>query len=280
MSGTINFRHLKDKIPALDENTDKDRGIICPVKGKRDPTVGPDALMVMIPSELKYLVRLAEAEEVPFNDMDFYHLYRAKDGTGPLLSISGPFLGAPHAVMAMEKLIVLGAKRIWVLGWCGSLQHELPVGHLLIPTGAVSEEGTSRHYPIGERACQSDPGLNHMLERALKDRGLSFSKGEVWTTDAPYRETLEKVRSYQARGILAVEMEFSALMTVALYRSAAMTGLLVVSDELFDLRWRPGFSNPLLKKASRAAGEVLLRLAASLSQDAAPSPNPSPKGER
>ena len=119
-----------------------------------------------------------------------------------------------------------------------------------------------------------------MLERALKDRGLSFSKGEVWTTDAPYRETLEKVRSYQARGILAVEMEFSALMTVALYRAAAMTGLLVVSDELFDLRWRPGFSNPLLKKASRAAGEVLLRLAASLSQDAAPSPNPSPKGER
>ena len=264
----------------MDENTDKERGIIVPVKGKRDPTVGPDALMVMIPSELRYLVQLAKAEAVPFNDMDFYHLYQAKDETSPLLSISGPFLGAPHAVMAMEKLIVLGAKRLWVLGWCGSLQRELPVGHLLIPTDAVSEEGTSRHYPIGERACQSDPGLNHLLEQALTDRGLVFSKGEVWTTDAPYRETLEKVRSYQAGGILAVEMEFSALMTVALYRSVALAGLLVVSDELFDLKWRPGFSNPLLKRASREAATVLLNLAASLSQDVASGPEPSPTGGR
>lgn len=63
------------------------------------------------------------------------------------------------------------------------------------------------------------------------------------------------------QGILAVEMEISALMTVAIYRSIAMAGLLVVSDELFQLKWRPGFSNSLLKKSSRAAGKVLLRLA-------------------
>jgi uridine phosphorylase len=260
--------------------TGKDKGIICPVKGNWEPNVGPDALMVMIPSELKYIVRVAKAERVPFNDKDLYHLYQAKDGIGPPLSISGPFLGAPHAVIALEKLIVLGARRVWVLGWCGSLQCELPVGHLLIPTGAVSEEGTSRHYPLGERSCESDPALNHMLAAALKDRGVSFSKGEVWTTDALYRETPEKVRTYQARGILAVEMEFSALMTVALYRSVALAGLLVVSDELFDLTWRPGFSNPLLKRGSREAGAVLLKLAVSLSQKAAPGPEPSPTGGR
>ena len=62
-------------------------------------------------------------------------------------------------------------------------------------------------------------------------------------------------------------MEISALMTIALYRSIAIAGLLVVSDEIFDFRWRPGFSNPLVKRNSHAAGKVLLSLANSLSQN-------------
>jgi hypothetical protein len=62
-------------------------------------------------------------------------------------------------------------------------------------------------------------------------------------------------------------MEISALMTVAHYRSVAMAALLVVSDELFDLKWRPGFSNPLLRKTSRSAAEILLSLAGTLTRN-------------
>ena len=80
----------------------------------------------------------------------------------------------------------------------------------------------------------------------------------VWTTDAPYRETPNKVLAYQQQGVLAVEMEMSALMTLAVYRGVSMAGLLVVSDELFEMKWKPGFSNPLLKKNSRAAARALL----------------------
>ena len=68
---------------------------------------------------------------------------------------------------------------------------------------------------------------------------------------------------YQKRGVLAVEMEMSALMTLALYRGVKLGGLLVVSDELFNLKWRTGFSNPKLKRASRYAGELLIREVAS-----------------
>ena len=103
-----------------------------------------------------------------------------------------------------------------------------------------------------------------MLEISLEQQGLTFTKGEIWTTDAIYRETPEKVRKYRKKGILAVEMEISALLTVAAYRSVSLTGLLVVSDELFDLKWRPGFSDSLLKKNTRLAGELLLRLSESL----------------
>ncbi|UCF86116.1 MAG: nucleoside phosphorylase [Desulfobacteraceae bacterium] len=242
-------------------------GIICPVKGKRDPHVAQDALMVMIPSELRFLAQETKAEKLPFGEMSLYHLFQTMEKINAPLTLAGPFLGAPHAVIAMEKLIVLGAKRIWVLGWCGSLQPDLLIGHLIIPTGAVSEEGTSSHYPILDRTLESNKELNCMLEEALLHKGLPFSKGSVWTTDAPYRETPDKVKAYRNKGILAVEMEISALMTVALYRSVAMAGLLVVSDELFELTWRPGFSNPLLKKNSRAAGKVLLGLAGTLTHE-------------
>jgi uridine phosphorylase len=217
--------------------------------------------MVMIPSELTYLTQKAKARKMPFSDMSLYYLYQTVGVSGSRLTLCGPFLGAPHATIAMEKLIVLGAKKIWVLGWCGSLQHDLRTGHVVIPTGAVSEEGTSAHYPIFDRVPESDTELNSLLERALKKEGLPFSKGPVWTTDAVYRETSDKVRAYQGQGILAVEMEMAALMTVAIYRSVSLAGLLVVSDELFDLKWRPGFSDPLLKKNSRTAGELLLRVA-------------------
>ncbi len=251
----------------MKRKTSEDKGIIYPLKGKGEPYLGPDAIMVIIPSELKYLVRVSKAEKVSFNDMSLYNLYQTRRGTKALLSLSGPFLGAPHAAIAMEKLIVLGARRIWVLGWCGSLQPALRIGDLVIPTSAVSEEGTSDHYPIGEKAIESDTKLNRMLEEILKRKDLSFSKGSVWTTDALYRETPNKVKTFQGRGVLAVEMEISALMTIALYRSIAMAGLLVVSDEIFDFKWRPGFSNPLVKKKSRAAGKVLFSLANSLCQN-------------
>ncbi len=239
-------------------------GIIRPVKGKRDPHLDPDALMVMLPSELKHLVREAQAAEIPFSDTPLYRLYRSRTKTGASITLAGPFMGAPHAVIALEKLIVLGAKRILVLGWCGSLQPDLRIGDLVIPARAISEEGTSKHYPVGHEAPESDSGLNRMLEASIRDRGRTFTKGEIWTTDAIYRETPEKVRAYRDQGVLAVEMEMSALLTVAAYRSVALTALLVVSDELFDLKWKPGFSNPLLKDSTRLAGGLLLNLVENL----------------
>lgn len=239
-------------------------GIIRPLKANGDPSVSPDVLMVTIPSELKYLVRLSGAKEAPSTMMNIFRLYQVEDGYKAPLTISGPFFGAPQAVIALEKLVVLGAKRIWVLGWCGSLQQALRIGHLIIPTAAISEEGTSSHYPIGEKALESDSKLNSILENELKRHTFPFTKGPVWTTDALYRETPTKIKQYQTQGILAVEMEISALMAVTHYRSIAMAALLVVSDELFDLKWRPGFSDPLMRKTSRSAAEVLLNIAGSL----------------
>jgi purine-nucleoside phosphorylase len=236
-----------------------DKGLIRPEKRKSDPEIGPDAIMALIPSDLEYLVKISKGRKITTFNMNFFSLYQVI-GMGRNLGFAGPFLGSPQAVMGLEKLIALGAERIWVLGWCGSLISDLLIGDLVIPSGALSEEGTSKHYPIGKRAVKTNEDLNVMLEECLKKRGIKFKKGEIWTTDAPYRETPVKIGKHRDIGALAVDMEMSALITVSIYRKVKLTGLLVVSDELFDLKWKPGFSNPKLDKSSKLAGEVLMEM--------------------
>ena len=243
-----------------------DEGIIRPMRGKRDPRLPLDVLMVMIPSELKYLAQTADAKKEVFSDMSLYDLYRAQGDFAPPITLAGPFIGAPHAVMGLEKLIALGAERILVLGWCGSLQSSIKIGDLVIPTHAVSEEGTSQHYPVSSKNPLSNASLNQILETTLKEKETPFTKGAIWTTDAVYRETPEKVSAYQQQNILAVEMEMSALLAVSLFRSVQLAALLVVSDELFELKWHPGFSNSLFKKKSRRAAKLLLGVHKSLAQ--------------
>jgi purine-nucleoside phosphorylase len=234
-----------------------DDAVIQPRKGKSDPAIGPDALMVGISQDL---VRLSKLKPMAGFDQGFFKIFRGKGQTETGLSLAGPFLGAPQAAMVMEKIIALGAERICLFGWCGSLQPDLEIGDLVIPLHAIAEEGTSKHYPIGKRKPNTDSGLNRILERALERDGLPFRKGTLWTTDAPYRETASKVKTYRDKGVLAVEMEMSALMTLAAYRSVKLSGLLVVSDELFDLKWHRGFSSPVFKKRCELVGNLLLEL--------------------
>jgi len=238
-------------------NINDDVGLIRPMKRKTDPEVGRDAMLVMIRNDLDRLTKSNPTRHASRYDMGLFTLYQVKAEKGATLSLSGPFLGSPHAVMGMEKMIALGAERFWMLGWCGSLQPDLRIGDLVIPTDAISEEGTSQHYPLGEKHPVSDEELNQIIGKALLKKGCPFKQGTLWTTDAPYRETAKKIKAYRKRGVLAVDMEMSALMTLAIYRGVKLTALLVVSDELFDLKWHSGFSSPKLKKASGFAGQLL-----------------------
>jgi purine-nucleoside phosphorylase len=256
--------------PTMDmhqHNLNPEEGLIRPMKRRMDPEIGPDAVLVVTPKDLDLLIKSTGSRRTAWFDMGFFQLHLIEKRGGGSFSIIGPFLGAPHAVMGMEKVIALGAQRIWAFGWCGSIQPDLRIGDYVIPMDSISEEGTSAHYPIGGRPPCSDPAVCRSMDALLSKRcGLSCRRGTVWTTDAPYRETPSKVRGFQQKGVLAVEMEMSALMTVAIYRTVAFGALLVVSDELFDLRWRPGFREPIFKEACRTAGELMLEMADSQDQ--------------
>lgn len=75
------------------------------------------------------------------------------------ITIAGPILGAPQAVLVLEKLIAHGSKTIVVFGWCGSLQSDLKIGDWVLPTSAHSEEGTSTHYPMDSAEYVPDADL-------------------------------------------------------------------------------------------------------------------------
>lgn len=181
---------------------------------------------------------------------------------GKPLTIVAPAVGAPYAVMVLEKLIALGARMVLALGWCGSLQPHVPVGHLILPTAAVSGEGTSRYYAPGEGDAAPDPGLLALLRGQLPEAAGWCHAGPIWTTDAFYRETPDLIQTLRAQGLLGVDMEMSALFRVGEFRRVPLAGLLVVSDELATLNWQTGHRPEEFRRGRDLAARLILAAAA------------------
>ena len=137
-------------------------------------------------------------------------------------------VGAPATVSGLEVAIARGARRILFFGICGSLQPDLKIGDLFAVEEAIREEGTSYHYLPADAPARA---TRELLEAADMPRGV------VWTTDAPFRETRTKAARFAAQGVLGVEMEVSAVYTLAQYRGVEALALQVVSDQLVGEKW-------------------------------------------
>ena len=162
-------------------------------------------------------------------------------------------VGAPVAVMLLEQLIALGARRFLYLGFCGALDPALTIGDLFIPQQAIREEGTSYHYlPAGVEPTAA-AAMATLLQEEGERQGVHAKQGRLWTTDAPYRETAGKIAAFRAAGVQAVDMEMAALLSVAAYRGCEVAALLVVSDECYHPTWRPGFGAPEMRRGCQEA---------------------------
>lgn len=237
--------------------------IVNPRKGKRSPDIGPVAVMVSSRLDMDLLLREMNIGKNDFHQLSMSRLYHGPAG----ISITGPFIGAPYATMLLEDLIAWGAEKILFLGWAGTLTDHVGIGDLVVPGGAFIDEGTSRHYtPEAENGRAPAPGgITAHIETLLADRKVEFHGGDIWTTDAIYRETPEKVTRFRNKNALAVEMELSALFTVAAYRNVEMGALLAVSDDLSTMEWQPGFGNKRFKQTRRDAAGLITDLCRSLS---------------
>jgi len=193
------------------------------------------------------------------------NLSPAWNGTlgGAPISIRQLPIGAPMAVHIFEMLITSGARTFIVAGIAGSLTPDIPIGGIVIPTGALREEGTSYHYLPPNVEAMPDAELTEGLVMAAEARGITPGVGRVWTTDAIFREMGWKVRQYGAAGILAVEMELSALLAVAQVRDVRLAAVFAISDELFH-PWTPGWHVEEFLTGSRAAANIALDVAAAV----------------
>ncbi|NWF53187.1 MAG: nucleoside phosphorylase [Syntrophaceae bacterium] len=241
---------------------DDDRVLIEPRRVPGDPHIDHPIILNLFEPYFELLRRELKIKKPALKRVRFPSMTCCSTAlNGRKISVFGTPLGAPHAAIMLERLIAMGARKILCFGCCGSLQQQLGVGSLVVPTEAVCEEGTSAHYPLPKTVRgKADDQMVQLCLAKSEERKFKAVSGKVWTTDALFRETRGKTKLYSAKGVLAVEMEMSALLTVAAYRGVRLGGILVVSDELASLKWKTGFLNPFFwlasKKAVRLAVEV------------------------
>lgn len=146
-------------------------------------------------------------------------------------------IGAPVVAIVLEELSVLGVDTIVGIGTAGALADTLHPGDLVVCSAALRDEGTSHHYAPASPWGTPDADLLSRLKAALPDAAV----GPTWTTDAPYRETSEEIQRYRSEGILTVDMEASALFTVASTLGIRAASVFCISDTLHGPEWEPHF---------------------------------------
>jgi uridine phosphorylase len=250
-----------------------------PARGQESPRFFNHERAIIDPPPIRGELPVSERVILTFSTLDFDLLdgligaaeptrkiwscpLREGSWRGKPVTIAGPAMGAPYAVMVLEMLIALKARMVLAFGWCGSLHSKVRIGHLVVPTAALSGEGTSRYYSSAGGVSKPDAQLCDILKARLAGTTATWHEGRHWSTDAIYRETVGLVRHHQQRRTLSVDMEMAALYAVGKFRGVKVAGLLVVSDELFTLTWNPGQDTPEFLQARELGAQVVLDTAA------------------
>lgn len=180
---------------------------------------------------------------------------------GEKVSVTSTGIGGPSAAIALEELVNLGAGTFIRVGTCGAMQTEILGGDLIIATGAVRNEGTSREYAPIEFPAVSDPAVTNALIESASKLGYSYHTGVVQCKDSFYgqhspetkpvaAELLRKWEAWKMLGTLASEMESAALFTVAAYRRVKCGSVLLCMAN--QEREKAGLPNPVVHDTDAA----------------------------
>jgi uridine phosphorylase len=229
--------------------------LIQPRQGHREAGLPHRALLVVNPAEAHQAMEMCENGQWTRRRLYGANLMVHNSNS---LCIAGPALGAPAAGLLLEKLIVLGAREIFLVSCCGAVDPAFSVGDIVLGTAAVSGVGLTRYY-AGSEEMHAGPGVLGTCRTMLSKTSLDFRAGSVWSTDAPYRERRSELIGLQEEfGICGVDMEYAALLAIGAYRSVSLVGLFVVSDTLWSKTWQPGFTRKQFRQRSAQLGEAVI----------------------
>lgn len=169
---------------------------------------------------------LDEPEEIMFN-REFRTFSGCLGGEKVLVTSTG--IGAPSAAICIEELAHIGVDTFIRIGTCGGMQPQVKPGDLVIASGAVRMDGTSKEYMPIEFPAVADIDVTVALRQAAANLGLSSHTGVVQAKDSFYGqhdpdsmpagyELKDKWQAWLKGGCLASEMESGILFIVAAVR--------------------------------------------------------------
>lgn len=180
---------------------------------------------------------------------------------GVKVSVTSTGIGGPSASIAMEELVKAGADTFVRIGTCGGMQPEVMSGDIVIASGAIRMEGTSREYAPIEFPAVADIRVTNALTKAAEELKQNYHVGVVQCKDAFYGqhspetkpvsyELLQKWEAWKRLGCLASEMESAALFVVAssLHVRAGSCFLVMANQE----REKLGLDNPVVHDTDMA----------------------------
>ena len=168
---------------------------------------------------------------------------------GPVGVCGGVGVGAPALALLLEDLIVLGVKEFIGIGTAGLLDgQEGDQKRLFVCEKAIRDEGTSRHYIAANSPAAASLALTSKFCFSLAKKDIQVERAISWTTDAPYRETLEELRYYRDIGVQTVDMEASACFSIATSKGVDFALSFAISDVFNKTEWVPYYGSRLLQK--------------------------------
>ena len=205
---------------------------------------------VIMPGDPKRCVKIAQYFDDPVLVADNRE-YITYTGTldGVKVSVTSTGIGGPSASIAMEELYKCGADTFVRIGTCGGMQTEIKSGDVVIATGAIRMEGTSKEYaPIEYPAAAKEKNFTHYTG-VVQSKDAFYGQHEPEKMPVGY-ELINKWEAWKMMGCLASEMESAAMFICASkLRARAGSCFLVVANQE---REKLGLANPVVRDTDMA----------------------------
>ena len=231
---------MKEKSEMLLEEFDPNRQAIINPQDLHQPIEGFPKVVISCFSRVTFarLLENYEHEVITRTSMANFEVivYGITIGDQQIAVFNAP-VGAASCVGIIEDLIQFGMEKLVLFGTCGVLDQDIEATSIIIPTAALRDEGTSYHYlPVSDEVEVNKESLP-LFQAFLDSHKVSYQKGKVWTTDAPYRETIDKMKRRMEAGAICVDMECSAVAALAAFRDFELCHFFYAADHLSEEKW-------------------------------------------
>ncbi len=141
-------------------------------------------------------------------------------------------MGSPNAAIVMDLLAAIKPKAVLFLGKCGVMKEKNKLGDLILPIAAIRGDGTSNDYLPPEVPALPAFSLQRAVSTTIRDFGLDYWTGTVYTTNRRVWEHDEEFMRYLIKiRCMAVDMETATIFTVGFANNISTGALLLASDK-------------------------------------------------